>query len=109
MSLFSNQWNDWKSLYAARSEPEYIRPLEELYWRGLIGGALIGVACIITWGIWVFIAVITTLGSAAPTAPSAPVLLDRNQLQTAVADFQARGTAFGATQSAPAPAPDPSK
>lgn len=110
MSIFSDRWNDWKNLYAARNEPENIRPLAELYWRALIGGGLLLIACIIVWGIWVFIAVITSLGSAgAPNSQTPPILLDRNKLQTTISVFHSRANSFDAAQNAPATATDPSK
>lgn len=110
MNIFTDRWNIWRDLYAARNEPENIRPLAELYWRALIGIGLILIVAVIAWGILVFVSVITSLGTAAtPSSQTPPILLDRNKLQTTILSFQTRATAFEAAQTTPASAADPSK
>ena len=100
-------FKDLQAFYAARNEPENMRPLAEVYWRALLTLGLLMVVGVLMYGTWEFFGVIANLSSAdATTAPSSATL-DRNQLQNMLDSLNARQKGFDALPGVTAS--DPSK
>lgn len=109
MSIFSELWHELRASYAARHEPEKIKPLADLYWRLLLVLTLILIVSVLIWGVFKFIDVVTTLSTAPAGSGTPPVALDRKKLETALEAYAARQHDFNQLKVAPASYPDPSR
>ncbi len=98
-----------KELYEARHEPENLRPIAEAYWRALLLVALSAVAGTILFGVWEFSNVMEKITAQGAVA-NAPInnVLDRTQLQKAIADFDGRMATFESARIVVSTSTDPS-
>jgi hypothetical protein len=96
-------------LYESRHEPEFMRPIAEAYWRILLLGSIVGALSVIAFGFWQFRTVLHILSdSAAASNAQTNNVLDRTQLQDALARFDARSQAHSARSGSAPVAVDPS-
>lgn len=109
MSTITRIWAELRARYAARHEPENIRPLAELYWRGLLALALATIAGILMWGLWTFVDVVSTVSSAPASSGTPPAVLDRKTLEATLEAYTARESAFNELKASPKSYSDPSK
>lgn len=109
MSSLTDIWTEFRERYVARHEPENIRPLAEMYWRGLLGLMLALVVGALLWGVWEFVGVLENLNATPMNSSTPPVALDRKLLEATLAAYEHRQAAFDALKSAPQTYVDPSK
>jgi hypothetical protein len=98
-----------KEMYAARHEPENLRPLAESFWRMLLMIALLLMVGAAVFGVWKFIAVVHVIGAANGAPSSSRAALDRNRLDRFLSDLNARRASFEAAANAGISTPDPSR
>jgi hypothetical protein len=100
----------FKQLYLARHEPENLRPIAEMYWRGLLVLSVCAVAAIIVFGLWEFSLVMGKISKASSGAgaPAANVL-DRAKLEATILEFSERRAEFELAKKGTAAVPDPSR
>ena len=110
MMTFGDITTRARDIYAARFEPEGVRPLAAIYWRtAIITGCLLGILTLL-FGLWNLFGIVDTLSSLSDTSPPPPAAFSSAQLHTLSAGFGARQTQFTSlTTNPPAPLPDPSK
>ncbi len=98
-----------KELYTYRHEPEYMRPLGEIFWHGLLLCAAVAMVGVLVFAASVFVDVLTTLGGSAagPTRP--PVVLDRAKLDEMLNRIDEKVVEYNAHRAASSPVVDPSR
>lgn len=110
MKSLTNIWNRLLEFYAARHEPENMRPLAEWYWRTLLTVTLFGLIGILVFGVWDFYAIMRRLSAGQNLKPSEqPALLSRAELQELLTAFEKRSASFEAAKSGSAGVSDPSR
>jgi hypothetical protein len=110
MKFSNDTWNELRSLYEGRHQPESLQLLAELYWRTLLSVSLVCVVGILIFGTWEFISVLGELSSSQGGANSAPpAVLNRPQLESVLNTYDARQATYQATQANPVSIGDPSK
>ena len=107
ITMFTSLFNDLKMYYAARHEPESMRPLAEVYWRVLLLVGLVMVAAVLLYGASEFFGVIANLSSDGPAKSRPAATLNRNQLEGTLRALQGRRQNFDALPATTIP--DPSK
>ena len=105
--MFTSIFKDFQSLYAARHEPENMRPLAEVYWRALLMIGLIMVIGVLAYGTSEFIGVMSNLSAENPSNAPASTALNRPQLQSILSVAHNRQMRFDTPQTATPT--DPSK
>lgn len=96
-------------MYIYRHEPEYFRPLAELFWRSLLVLLAVGVVVVLIFAASVFWDVLSTLGNAAGGPARQPAVLDRAELQNTLRLIEERSLEFEAKKTTPTPVVDPSR
>ncbi len=106
-----NQTQDsLKQLYEARHEPENLRPLAELYWRGLLLLTLAAAGGVIAFGIWEFSVVMKTMSAtSADAGAQQAAAIDKTQLENTLMKFSERKANFELSKSMGPALADPSK
>ncbi len=107
MTSLSEMIQTLRNAYAYRHEPEQMRLLAILYWRGLLGFSLILFACALLLGVYVF-AYVGSVQAPVKQDGASAALLDRAALESVLEAFDARATAYGSLKTA-TPIADPSK
>ena len=105
--MFTSLFKDFQSLYAARHEPENMRPLAEVYWRMLLMIGLVMVIGVLIYGTTEFFGVMNNLSAADSSNAPASTALNRPQLQSILSAAHDRQMRFDTPQNALAT--DPSK
>ncbi|MDB5237961.1 MAG: hypothetical protein JWM46_231 [Candidatus Kaiserbacteria bacterium] len=93
-------FKDLQAYYAARHEPESMRPLAEVYWRMLLMIGFLMVFGVLAYGTGEFFGVINNLSSADGSSATHAATLDRNSLQNTLEVLDARRARFDAAPSA---------
>ena len=102
--------NKIRDAYAARYEPEGLRPLSDIYWRGLLLLAFLVLVCVFLYGTWGLVRVLNGLSAGADTSAPPPPPLSRAALSKTIRDFELRRAQFETLQTNPsATIPDPSR
>ncbi len=110
MMKFNDMLTRIRTALAGRYEPEGVRSLAAMYWRGLLVAAGILVIASVLYGVWDIFSVLDALASAPDTSPPPPAAVDRVALHSVVQGFQTRQTQFDDFRASPPPTiPDPSK
>lgn len=110
MKYFTHAWRKARALYEARAEPENLRPLADIYWRGLLLSTLAAIVGVFLFGLWEFVAVVESLGASPEANKLTPqAILDRSYLEDVLGAYDERHTEYQAIQNAAVTTPDPSK
>jgi hypothetical protein len=110
MTFFSNIWHTLRDFYAARHEPENMRPLAEWYWRVLLTIGFFALVFVVVYGVWEFYGVMRKLTAGANRKHSEiPSLLNRKDLVDTLAAFEARVAEFEAVKKEKGSVVDPSR
>ncbi|MDP2665416.1 MAG: hypothetical protein Q8P23_02060 [bacterium] len=81
-------------LYAYRHEPEHVRALASMWWRILLGAALVAIVLIATYAAFEYARATNAAAGSAEVAPGALPSISRDALQRALTDFEARTAQF---------------
>ena len=110
MKFLNNILARLRDAYAARYEPEGLRPLADTYWRSVLAIAFVVAVLAVLYGVWDLADVLNGL-SASADAPVTPApALDRSKLEATLNGFQARDTQFNSLETNPSQViSDPSK
>lgn len=99
-----------RGMYENRYEPESLRALADVYWRGLLVVALVVAMCVVAYGIWSLLRILDDLGKTPDTTPRPTPVLSRSALNSTLQAFDTRSTQFDSFKKNPPAAPsDPSK
>ena len=109
MTFGSGTWRRFVELYAARHEPEYLRPLAEGFWRTLLLLACIGAGAVVFFGIWQFWSVLSAVNTPPGSGVRPPPALNRVQLENTLGAIEQRRGDFNTLRSTVRPVVDPSK
>ena len=109
MKYLTAFWNGIHDSFTGRDEPDRIRKVADLYWRGLLLAAFVILVFVFLYSIWGLTRILDDLGAALDTSAPPPPALDRSKLNAAVSAFDARKTEFEVLKASPRPAiKDPS-
>ncbi len=109
MMDISDTWRRAKEMYTYRHEPEYVRPLAELFWRALLVLTATGVVGVLVFAATVFWDVLATLGNAAGAPARTSPALDRAALQNTLRLIEEKRLDFEARKATSTPVVDPSR
>ena len=109
MTFGTSLWHRIRELYTSRHEPEYLRPLAESLWRGLLVLSVAGVIAVVVFGTWEFWSVLDYLNPSPAGGKSAPAALNRVALEKTLAVIAKKQQAFEMLKSNATPVVDPSK
>jgi hypothetical protein len=102
-------YRSFQDIYAARHEPENLRPIAETYWRILLVCVGVGMIALLVVGVWQFTRVLGIISTSAEQAPVQPNVIDRQKLDQVLSAVDARKLNFEIKKSAPPNAIDPSR
>ncbi|OGG90941.1 hypothetical protein A3H16_00205 [Candidatus Kaiserbacteria bacterium RIFCSPLOWO2_12_FULL_53_8] len=99
-----------REMLANRHEPESLRSLADLYWRGLLSIAFCIITLVIFYGVWDLLNVLNALSASLDTSAPPPPALDRAALNKVIQGFETRQVQFDALRKNPsAGISDPSR
>lgn len=105
----SSFFSSFRELYAARHEPENVRPLAEAYWRALLVLSALLIIGILFFGAWEFASVMRKISTSSNgNAPKVDVL-DRTKLEDTLAKFAERQSTYEAAKGKKPGLSDPSR
>ncbi len=105
---FSDTLRRTRELYTYRHEPEYMRPLGQIFWRALLVSSVAGAIGVVIYAGSVFWGVLHTLGSTSAAARPTTVL-DRAALDALLMSIDARRADFEARKASSTPFVEPIK
>lgn len=110
MKSLTHIWDVVRDFYAARHEPEHMRPLVEWYWRSLLSLCAVALGGILLYGFWNFIAVVRMLNAGdALTRSEAPEVLSKKDLIDFLQSFEDRKARFETVKKTATSPADPSR
>lgn len=99
-----------RDMFAARHEPENMKPMAEVLWRTLLISACVFACVFFFHGLWVFWGVIENLNSSYTTAQSSPSpTINRMKLQEVLSAYETRESDFEAIRINAPSVSDPSR
>ena len=102
--------DSFKELYESRHEPENLRPIAELYWRGVLLCSLVAAGGVIFFGVWMFSSVISTMSAASESSGAQQAAaIDRTMLENMLVKFSERRANFELGKKIRPAVTDPSK
>ncbi len=107
--MFFDTFKRVKELYTYRHEPEYMRPLGEIFWHGLLFFTAVGAVAVLVFAASVFVDVLTTLGGAPTGTSRPPVVLDRASLDAMLHRIDEKVFEYETHRASSTPVVDPSR
>ena len=99
-----------RDTYANRHEPESLGVLAGIYWRTVLGVALLLLVIIVSYSMWNLVRILHSLGVIPTPSPLPPPALNRTLLNTTLEVLDARKAQFDALKVNPSSSiSDPSK
>ena len=96
MKYLTAFWNGIHDSFTGRDEPDRIRKVADLYWRGLLLAAFVILVFVFLYSIWGLTRILDNLSVALDTSAPPPPALNRMELNAAVSAFDARRAQFEA-------------
>jgi hypothetical protein len=97
-----------RELYTFRHEPEYVRPITEIFWLALLAAVAAGAVGVVLFGVGTFWSV-TSILSAPPGPARLPTVLDRAALDETLSTIEEKKRDFNTRKASPTPVADPSR
>ena len=109
MKFLTDILHSIRDIYAARFEPEGVRPLSDVYWKTLLVLAFLTLIGVFFYGTWGLLRVLEELGAtnANGTTPAPP--LNRAALTGTLRGFEERQAEFERLKTSSSPVNDPSR
>jgi len=96
MKLFIPFWKGAREVLTGRDDPQRVRRIADLYWRGLLLAAFVILVFVFLYSIWGLTRILDNLSVALDTSAPPPPALNRMELNAAVSAFDARRAQFEA-------------